>query len=123
MANPWHWQRVLGGISGMSSIGFGAYGAHGLRSKDEIYRNIFDTGARYHLLHSALLLAVPAICGGKSSSRVAKLSGIFLSTGIALFSGSCYTVALLEDRKYGKAAPIGGISLMMGWLSLALLRK
>lgn len=120
--SAWQWQRIVGGISGAASIGAGAYGAHGFRSKDQIYQKIFDTGARYHLIHSALLLAVPTICGG-ASKRSARISGAFITCGMILFSGSCYLSGVLEDRKYGKAAPYGGFSLIAGWLSLALLRK
>ena len=122
MANVWQWQRIVGGISGATSIAAGAYGAHGLRSKDAIYQKIYDTGARYHLIHSAILLAIPSICGG-ASSRAAKISGALITTGMVLFSGSCYASGIMEDRSYGKAAPYGGFSLMAGWLSLALLRK
>jgi len=122
MRNAWQWQRVIGGFSGASSIVAGAYGAHGFKSNDAIYQKIYDTASRYHLIHSIILMAVPSICGD-ASTRAAKISGLFLTSGIVLFSGSCYTVALLEDRKYGKAAPVGGFSLIAGWISLALLRK
>ena len=55
--------------------------------------------------------------------RIPKVSGAFFSAGIAMFSGSCYAVGITEDRSNGKLAPIGGISLMCGWISLALMRK
>ena len=116
------WQRTLGGLLGATSIAAGAFGAHGFKTSNAIYIKIFDTGARYHLVHSALLLMVPSICGG-AKTRAAKISGFFLACGILLFSGSCYTVAMLEDRKYSKAAPFGGLSLMAGWISLALIQK
>jgi uncharacterized membrane protein YgdD (TMEM256/DUF423 family) len=116
------WQRIIGGISGAMSVGMGAYGAHGLRGKQEVYKNTFETGSRYQLLHSAILVATPAICGG-STTRAAQVAGILFSTGMGLFSGSCYAVGLKEDRKYGKMAPVGGFSLMGGWLALAFLRR
>ncbi len=100
----------------------GAYGAHGFRGKNETYKNVFETGSRYQLVHSAILVATPAICGG-AKTRAAQIVGVCFSLGIGLFSGSCYAVGLKEDRKYGKMAPVGGFSLMGGWLALALLRK
>lgn len=116
------WQRVLGGISGCIAIGTSAYGAHGLKPSKEAYQKTFDSGSRFHLLHSALLVAVPSICGPKNV-RIANASGAFLSLGIAMFSGSCYAVAVTEDRSIGKAAPFGGVALMAGWVSLALVRR
>ena len=108
----------------MNIIGMGAYGAHGFRDKKETYKNTFETGSRYQLLHSALLVATPAICkSSSSSSKAANIAGVMLTLGMGLFSGSCYAVALKEDRSYGKLAPIGGFSLMGGWLALAFLRR
>ena len=116
------WQRVIGGLSGAMSVGMGAYGAHGFRGKQETYKNVFETGSRYQLVHSAVLVATPIICGGPAT-RAAQVAGLCFTVGMGLFSGSCYAVGLNEDRKYGKLAPIGGFSLMGGWLALALLRK
>lgn len=115
------WQRVIGGISGAMSVGTGAYGAHGLKDKQEAYIKVFETGSRYQLIHSALLAVTPAICG--PATRASQIAGSLFVTGIVLFSGSCYAVGLKEDRSLGKLAPLGGFSLMGGWLSLALLRK
>jgi len=116
------WQRIIGGISGCIAIGTSAYGAHGLKPSKESYGKTFDSGARFHLLHSILLVATPAICGPKNL-RLANLSGACLTVGMAMFSGSCYAVAIKEDRAYGKAAPLGGVALMAGWLSLAFVRR
>jgi uncharacterized membrane protein YgdD (TMEM256/DUF423 family) len=54
---------------------------------------------------------------------MATISGVFLTAGMAMFSGSCYAVGVTEDRAYGKAAPVGGLALMAGWISLALVRR
>mmetsp|Transcript_2273 Transcript_2273/g.2744 ORF Transcript_2273/g.2744 Transcript_2273/m.2744 type:complete len:119 (+) Transcript_2273:48-404(+) len=116
------WQRIIGGISGAISVGMGAYGAHGFKGKDPVYKATFETGSRYQLLHSAMLVATPAICGGHAT-LAAQVAGTCFSLGMLGFSGSCYMVGLKEDRKYGKLAPYGGFSLMGGWLALALLRK
>jgi uncharacterized membrane protein YgdD (TMEM256/DUF423 family) len=54
--------------------------------------------------------------------RKRKIAGLLFSSGILLFSGSCYTVVLMNERKpYSSIAPIGGFSLIFGWLALALL--
>lgn len=47
--------------------------------------------------------------------------GLFL-LGIIFFSGSCYMVAIMEQRKpYSYPAPVGGLCLIGGWLALGLL--
>jgi uncharacterized membrane protein YgdD (TMEM256/DUF423 family) len=116
------WQRMIGGLSGSFAVGASAYGAHGLKATKETYKQTFDTGARLQLLHSALLVATPSICGPQNI-RAANLAGALLTIGITLFSGSCYAVGVTEDRQYGKAAPLGGLALMAGWLSFCLIRK
>ena len=63
--------------------------------------------------HAALLAAAPL---ARRPSAVASLA----AAGVALFSGSCYAVALMEDRKYGALAPVGGFCLIGAWLALAL---
>jgi uncharacterized membrane protein YgdD (TMEM256/DUF423 family) len=116
------WQRVIGGLSGCTAIGTSAYGAHGLKPTKESYGKTFESGSRFHLLHSILLVATPSICG-RRNMRMANITGLLLTAGMVLFSGSCYAVALTEDRSVGKAAPIGGMALMAGWLSLAIVRR
>ncbi|XP_019162784.1 PREDICTED: transmembrane protein 256 homolog isoform X2 [Ipomoea nil] len=44
--------------------------------------------------------------------------GGLLTAGIVAFSGTCYAVAYLEDRKYSKIAPFGGFALIAAWGSL-----
>ena len=116
-----HWQRVFGGISGAISVGAGAYGAHGLSDKTDTQRKVFETGARYQLIHSVVLAATPAICG--PSTLAARAAGSFFALGTLGFSGSCYAAVLADDRKYGQLAPVGGFSLIFGWLSLAFLMR
>jgi len=122
-ASSYCWKRVLGGLSGAMSIGTGAYGAHGLKSDDKIsatYKSVFETGSRDQLVHSALLVATPAILPCTKSANIA---GAFFAAGMAMFSGSCYAVGLTQDRSNGKLAPVGGFALIGGWLSLALFKR
>jgi uncharacterized membrane protein YgdD (TMEM256/DUF423 family) len=45
---------------------------------------------------------------------------VLLGAGIVLFSGSLYALALSGYRVLGAITPVGGVLLMLGWLSLAL---
>jgi uncharacterized membrane protein YgdD (TMEM256/DUF423 family) len=53
-------------------------------------------------------------------SKRIKLAAWLFSIGIFFFSGSLYVLALTGILWLGAVAPIGGLSLMAGWLLLAL---
>ncbi|GIL73502.1 hypothetical protein Vretimale_5279 [Volvox reticuliferus] len=106
------WFRVAA-ISGATAVGLGAYGAHGFRPKDPYYTEVFRRANNLHMMHSLLLAIAP------STKRPWLLGGLTLA-GITLFSGTCYNIALKEDKKWAHLAPIGGMALIAAWLSLAL---
>ena len=83
------------------------------------------TATKYQLVHSVVLLVV---------SSAAPLSGATLfasyafTTGIALFSGSIYALCLLPAghslrKVLGPTTPMGGLSLIVGWLALAYAKR
>ncbi|KAA0059197.1 transmembrane protein 256-like protein [Cucumis melo var. makuwa] len=72
---------------------------------------VWQTASLYHLVHTAALLAAP-------STKNPNIFGGLLTAGILAFSGTCYTVALLEDRKYSSLAPFGGFAFIGAWASL-----
>ncbi|GFR49610.1 hypothetical protein Agub_g11631 [Astrephomene gubernaculifera] len=106
------WFRIAA-LSGATAVGMGAYGAHGFKPQDPHYLEVYRRANLYHLVHSLLLAIAP------STRRPWLVGGLALS-GIALFSGSCYTVALQQNRTWAKLAPFGGMTLIAAWLSLAL---
>jgi uncharacterized membrane protein YgdD (TMEM256/DUF423 family) len=73
----------LAGVLGAFAVAFGAFGAHGLKSRvtDEKRLSAWATGAQYHLIHSAAVLAC---------SKQHKLAVYCFVAGIVLFSGSLY---------------------------------
>ncbi|KAE8645711.1 hypothetical protein Csa_020159 [Cucumis sativus] len=73
--------------------------------------HVWQTASLYHLVHTAALLAAP-------STKNPNIFGGLLTAGILAFSGTCYTVALLEDRKYSSLAPFGGFAFIGAWASL-----
>ena len=108
-----HWIHRAAALSGASAVALGAYGAHQYHPTDPSFRKVFDIANQYHLVHSIFLAAVPL---ASKPSLVARLA----IAGIFCFSGSCYAVALTEDRSKGMLAPIGGSLLIAAWLGLAL---
>lgn len=104
-------------ISGAIAVAAGALGAHGLEGRitTELL-TAFQTGARYHLVHSVVLLVLALDSGNQYKS------GFWLITaGILLFSGSLYGLALsslagLQLSILGPLTPAGGLLLIAGWL-------
>ncbi|KAJ1402314.1 hypothetical protein B484DRAFT_405459 [Ochromonadaceae sp. CCMP2298] len=113
MAN---WTRLTG-LLGVSAVAAGAYGAHGLKG-NEAFKDVYKTANSYHFTHTlALAVATTQLVGRKRNI----VCGLFTS-GILVFSGACYTVALTQERQpFSKLAPIGGLLLMGGWLAFGIL--
>jgi len=105
----------IAGVSGALSVALGAYGAHKYapETSDPTLRRVFETGNKYHMLHSIALLAVPL-------TRKPNLVGTCMVTGMLLFSGSCYYHAFTGSTAIRKATPYGGMLLIAAWLFAAL---
>ncbi|KMZ59127.1 hypothetical protein ZOSMA_6G00560 [Zostera marina] len=111
--DPRIWHKVAG-ISGITAIGLGTYGAHVFKPQNQRYKEVWQTASVYHLVHTAALLSAPL-------TKNPHIFGALLTTGILTFSGTCYCVAFQEDRKYSTLAPFGGLSFIGAWCSLLLL--
>ena len=120
---------VAAGISGAMGVILGSFGAHGLDSflaargleSELILKRLdqFDTAVRYHLLHSAVLLALAAIPLGSPTWR-RWVYRLFLC-GLVLFSGSLYLLVLTNTPVLGAITPLGGVCWIVAWLMLPFL--
>jgi uncharacterized membrane protein YgdD (TMEM256/DUF423 family) len=54
-----------------------------------------------------------------TGARTAKWSAVLFLTGIILFSGSLYALAMTGERAFTFATPVGGLSFLAGWVLLA----
>jgi uncharacterized membrane protein YgdD (TMEM256/DUF423 family) len=117
---------IAAAITGALGIAIGAFGAHGLESLFESRgydaafaakrSNQFEVGVRYHLLQSAMLLALAAIPWG--SQRWRRWSMRMSLIGQTLFCGSLYLLVLTNTPKLGAITPLGGVCLIFSWLML-----
>ena len=83
-------------------------------------KETWRVGNLYHLAHSIVLFQLSTLSNINPKKR--KYACILFTSGILLFSGSCYTVVLMDQRQpYSKVAPIGGFCFIFGWLAIALL--
>lgn len=109
---------VTAGILGFTGVAAGAFAAHALEGRiDAHHIEIFQTGARYHLIHALALLAA-AYAAESWSARWGSRAGILFTLGVILFSGSLYLLALTGTGWLGAITPLGGAALLSGWLSL-----
>lgn len=107
------WTRI-GAVLGALAVVLGAFGAHALEGRvDEHLRAVWDTGARYHLVHAVALVAL-----GAHRDPPAPSAWLWVA-GISLFSGSLYLMTLTGARWLGAITPLGGVCFIAGWLWLA----
>ncbi len=113
---------ALAAISGTLAVIFGAFGAHGLRTRATAEQlAAWSTASQYHLLHSVVLLALALFA--IHSGREVRLPASLFAIGIALFSGSIYLLVLTPMRWLGPITPLGGLCLIAAWASLLLLLR
>ena len=96
---------------GFLAVALGAFGAHGL--KELLAQNgmvgVWEKAVFYHFIHAVMLFV---LAERKPFPAVAWWS--FL-TGIWLFSGSLYLLAVTNVLWLGAVTPIGGVSFLFGW--------
>ena len=104
----------------MLAVGFGAFGAHALKSRlDDYALGVFQTAVQYHFYHSLALLAVGVIALNQPQTAMLKSSGWLFLIGILVFSGSLYALSITGVRWLGAITPLGGLAFIAGWACLA----
>ncbi|MGB0372085.1 MAG: DUF423 domain-containing protein [Opitutales bacterium] len=93
----------------------GAFGAHALKdflTENGMVEN-WKTASMYGLVHAALALVWSFIRPERRLSTLCWLSGVWL------FSGSIFGLCLGGPSVLGPITPLGGLLLIVGWLSAA----
>ncbi|MFN2349202.1 MAG: DUF423 domain-containing protein [Thioalkalivibrio sp.] len=98
------------------AVALGAFGAHGLRqSLEPAMLTAWHTGVQYHVYHALGLLVLGALYRHLPQAG-ARAIGLLMLTGIVLFSGSLYLMALTGLRWLGAITPLGGTAFIIAWL-------
>ena len=114
------WLRLIA-ISGALSVMFGAFGAHGLEDRlSASYLDTFNTAVRYQFFHTLALLGIICLPDHLVKLRTLHWVSISFAVGVLLFSGSLYLLVLFDIPSLGVITPIGGASLILGWVLLLL---
>jgi uncharacterized membrane protein YgdD (TMEM256/DUF423 family) len=121
---------VTGSLLAGVGVGLGAYGAHGLSSlleslgyDESLAKRLawFDTAVRYQMFH-ALGLLILGVWTKTTPSPWLRRAGFCFLVGIVLFCGSLLVMALASPswRILGAVVPLGGLSLIAGWLAAVI---
>ena len=127
--SPFRW-IAIGAILGAIGVAFGAFGAHwlpGILEKlgyiNEVARRTanHETAVRYQMWHALAIVLVGVMLTTRPNSWLVASGWAFL-VGVLLFSGMLYALVLTGPnfRWLGAVVPIGGLSLIVGWLLLAI---
>jgi uncharacterized membrane protein YgdD (TMEM256/DUF423 family) len=112
---------LLGSLAGFIGVAAGAFGAHGLRSRlSPEMLAVFETAARYQMYHAFALLITAMVIGRVGDARLLSIAGWSFITGVVLFSGSLYALALTGSSAFGAITPVGGLAFLVGWACLAI---
>jgi uncharacterized membrane protein YgdD (TMEM256/DUF423 family) len=101
---------------GFLGVALGAFGAHGLQGvlvKNNMV-DVWKTASSYHLIHAVALLFLATL------RPLPRAPWFLIFSGVVIFSGSLYLLAVTDIRWLGAITPIGGLLLLGGWLALAL---
>jgi uncharacterized membrane protein YgdD (TMEM256/DUF423 family) len=109
----------MGATLAAVAVGLGAFGAHGLKARlaaDSLA--VWQTAVQYHAWHALGLLAV-GLAGFQFEGHWLKAAGWLMLAGLALFCGSLYALSLGAPRIVGMMTPLGGATLILGWVAFA----
>ncbi|WP_411359610.1 DUF423 domain-containing protein [Pseudidiomarina salilacus] len=108
---------ILGAINMALGVILGAFGAHGLQHKLSAESlNVYQIGVQYHLYHALGLLMVAVLLKVYPNAKGLRPGGWLLFSGIVLFSGSLYALALTGIKFFGPVTPVGGACFIIGWI-------
>lgn len=106
---------TLAAVGGFAAVAVGAFAAHGV--SDPKAQEWLRTGATYGFMHAMATFACAILM--QLGARRARFAPAFFLSGVAVFSGSLYAMALGAPRWLGAVTPIGGLLFLIGWGLLA----
>lgn len=110
----------LGALSAFIAVSAGAFGAHALKQTlDAGMLAVYQTAVDYQLFHSLGLIIIGAL-DRTSQRRCHSIAAWSMLAGIIIFSGSLYILSMTGIKWLGMVTPLGGLSFLAAWLTLAL---
>ncbi len=105
----------LAALMGAGGVGLAAAGVHASGGE------LAERGALFLLLHAAAALAIAAHARvATAPGRALVIVGFAMAAGAALFSAELAARAFTGERIFPFAAPIGGTTMILSWVALAI---
>jgi uncharacterized membrane protein YgdD (TMEM256/DUF423 family) len=97
----------------------GAFGAHALKAQLAPERlQVWEVAVRYQFLQALGLLGVGLALRTLDGAAL-RAAAALIASGVVLFCGSLYALALGAPRALGALTPLGGLAWIAGWLVFA----
>jgi uncharacterized membrane protein YgdD (TMEM256/DUF423 family) len=106
---------TLAAVGGFVAVAVGAFAAHGV--SDPRAKELLKTGSTYGFMHTMATFACATFM--QVGAKRARFAPAFFLSGVVLFSGSLYAMALGAPSWLGAVTPFGGLSFLAGWATLA----
>lgn len=113
----WRSHRILialAALGGFSAVAAGAFAAHTI--SDPRARELLHTGALYGFVH--VLAALSGVSLTRLDDGRRGFAPTFFLTGVLLFCGSLFALALGAPHWVGAFTPFGGVAFLLGWAAL-----
>jgi uncharacterized membrane protein YgdD (TMEM256/DUF423 family) len=105
--------NIFAALSGVLALVMLVLAAHALQPAPEDLERI-KLAAYLQLAAAAAGLAI-----ANRSGRLNLIAGLLILAGAATFAGTLYTLAITHSRALILLAPVGGLTLILGWVTLA----
>ena len=110
----------IGGLLAALAVGLGAIGAHALKTQLTAEQlETFQTAVHYQMIHAIGLILV-GLLGLYQRSRLFDVAGWSMLVGAILFSGFLFAWLATGRKFFVYPVPVGGVSFIVGWLTLAI---
>ena len=115
MSRPPSILAALAALMGAAGGGLAAAGVHANGGELAL------RGAEFLILHACAALAIAAFAGlATAPGRALVIVGLVMEAGASLFAAELAMHAFTGRRIFPFAAPIGGSTLILAWLALAI---
>jgi uncharacterized membrane protein YgdD (TMEM256/DUF423 family) len=104
--------NIFAALSGVLALVMLVIASHALQDAHDIER--IHIGGYLQLICAAATLAI-----ANRSGRLNLIAGVMILGGAGIFAGTLYALALTHQESIVMAAPVGGITMILGWLLLA----
>jgi uncharacterized membrane protein YgdD (TMEM256/DUF423 family) len=107
---------LLAGLMGAGGVALAAVATHAGGG------DLGRTASQFLILHAAALIGVAAYARAVTPRRAGRLlaAGGALALGTLLFAGDLSMRAFADTKLFPFAAPVGGSTMILSWLALAL---